>query len=56
MHQHQFEVHFGLRTSFGALAWVPAHAVTFAPVPGELPSPPTMQKCITCGEQGYAIP
>ena len=54
-HEHIFTKHVGLRTSFGAIAWVwtawlfPRWAF---PLPGE----PWMWKCIDCGEQGYEVP
>ncbi len=50
-HEHTFEQHILLRTSFGAIAWVPLRAVIYP-----LLFRGDAWKCVTCGEQGYEIP
>jgi hypothetical protein len=51
MHTHTFELHVGLRTSFGVLAWVPLNYVF-----GSWGQTwPRMWRCTECGEQGYEV-
>jgi len=58
VHQHEFEEHVGIRFAGERfVGWLPAYKVTGDNLvrdrfTGEVL---TMQKCVTCGEQGYVV-